>query len=286
MIALVSALEARDLDTDLDPLAAAIEALGERAEVVCWDDPQVRWGRYDLVVLRSTWNYMRRLDDFLAWLAEVDTTTTLVNPIGLVHWSLDKHYLARLAGEGVPVVPSQFLEPGDDPTVNVDGDVVVKPAVSAGSNDTERFRPGQGSAATAHAARLLDVGRSVLIQPYQHAVDDRGETAVVCFGGKVSHAFGKGAILARTPEMVGGVFAAEEISARVATDAERAVAEQVLALVPGGADRLAYARIDLLPGPTGPLVLEMELAEPSVYLHLAPGSADRFAAVLVSRLRR
>lgn len=285
MIALVSAHEARDLDTDLPVMVEALAEIGVRSSVQCWDDDAVDWSQFEVVALRSTWNYMRRLDDFQAWLDRVDQLTRLVNPIDVVRWSLDKRYLHDLAALGVPTVPSRFIAPGQEPTITEPGDIVVKPAVSAGSNDTARYRPDRRRAALAHIGALLEAGRVVLVQPYQDRVDTAGETAVVCFGGQVSHAFGKGPILAEAPTMVGGVFAQEVITARVPTSAELAVVEQVLAAVPGGRDRLTYARIDLLPGADGPVVLEVELAEPSVYVHLGDGAAARFAQVLAG-LRR
>ena len=113
-IALITAAAARDLDEDLPPLVAAIRAAGVEPSVVDWDDAEIDWSRFDLAVLRSTWDYTQRLPEFLRWVDRVSARTTLLNPVDVVRWNTDKHYLAHLASAGVPVVPSTFVEPGDD----------------------------------------------------------------------------------------------------------------------------------------------------------------------------
>src|SRR5262249_12086776 len=158
-----------------------------------------------------------------------------------------------LAARGVPVTPTTFVGPQDDiaTTALPDGDLVVKPAVGAGSLDTERYVPERHDDALAHIGRLQDQGRVVMVQPYLHGVDTEGETACIHFNGAYSHAIRKGPIL--RPDgttFVEGLYAAEEITAREPSEAERAVAELVLAAVPFAAP-LLYARVDLVPGPDG-----------------------------------
>ncbi|MDN6566479.1 MAG: glutathione synthetase, partial [Actinomyces sp.] len=134
----MSAREARGQDED-EPLAlAALARAGVETEVVCWDDPEVDWSRFDRAVLRSTWDYHRHLDAFLTWLDEVDGLTELVNPLALVRWSLDKHYLADLEGAGVPITPTVYIAPGEQ-SVFPEGDFVVKPAVGAGSQEAASY---------------------------------------------------------------------------------------------------------------------------------------------------
>jgi hypothetical protein len=117
-------------------------------------------------------------------------------------------------------------------------------------------------------------------------VDEVGETAVVHLGGAYSHALRKGALLRPGDAAeIEGLWRPEEIAATEPSPAELAVAERALAAVPGGPERLLYARVDLLPGPDGePLVVEVELAEPSLFLSAVPGSADRLAAAIRSAL--
>ena len=113
-IALVSAFDALALDEDMPPLVAALVRLGARVSTPCWDDPAVDWSGYDAALLRSTWDYVDRIDEFLAWCERCARQTQLLNPPGVVRWNTDKHYLVHLAKAGVPVVPTRFVEPGAD----------------------------------------------------------------------------------------------------------------------------------------------------------------------------
>lgn len=271
-------------DEDSGLLLSACSAAGLDAEWRTWDDPAVDWGSYDLVVIRATWDYAPRRDDFAAWAASVPR---LANPAEVVAWNTDKTYLRELAGAGVPVVPTAWLAPGTPVDWPDWPDLVVKPTVSAGSQDTARYGPGELDKARAHADRLLAAGRPVMVQPYLAGVDTAGESMLVHVGGGYSHGLRKEAILqAGVAAETDALFRAEQVAVRPPTAAERAVAEQALAVVPGGAARLLYARVDLLPDEAGdPVVIELELAEPSLWLSLAPGAADRLAGAIRTVVR-
>lgn len=261
-------------------LLPALAALGVHAEPALWDDPAVRWHDYDLVVLRDTWDYTDRLEEFLAWARAVPR---LLNPVDVVAWSTDKRYLRDLAEAGVPVVPTTWLEPGDDVTPPA-FEHVVKPVVSAGARDTGRYEPGHDS--RPHVRRLLDAGRPVMVQPYLRGIDEAGETAVVHLGGRFSHAARKAPVLVTVgAEAPLDAPDAVEITAREPSAAELDVARAALAAVPFDAS-LLYARVDLVPGPDGaPVVIELELVEPSLFLSTAPGAADRLAEAVVEAIR-
>ena len=175
-----------DGDGDDDGLVGALRQRGLQAGWLSWDDPKTLDA--DLVILRAAWDYIDRLDEFLAWTARV---RNLLNAPGVVAWNSDKRYLADLADAGVPTVPSLFFAPGE-PVRLPRGEVVVKPAVGAGSVGAQRFTDPH--AATQHAAALQAEGRTVLVQPYDPRIKD-GETALVFLGGRQSHAFTKGPIL-------------------------------------------------------------------------------------------
>ena len=96
-IAIASALAALPLDEDLPALHAALDAAGLQHETLSWDDPTVSWQRFDAVLLRSTWDYTQRLPEFLAWCERVSALTRLLNPLSIVRWNTDKHYLGELA---------------------------------------------------------------------------------------------------------------------------------------------------------------------------------------------
>ncbi|HEX7130588.1 MAG TPA: hypothetical protein VF217_11065 [Rhodanobacteraceae bacterium] len=293
-IALVSARGARRLDEDLPPLRRALEAAGAQVTIARWDDPKVDWSSFDLALLRSTWDYARRLPEFLQWIGRAAACTRLLNPPEVVRWNTDKHYLAQLHRAGVPVVPSAFAEPGEDAPRALEAflqtypdaeDVVIKPSVGAGSKDAQRHARDSLDDMQAHLKRLLDAGRCALMQPYLSSVDAHGETALLFFDGEYSHAIRKGPLLARGAEPARGLFAVEEITAREPSNAERELALRALAAIPFERP-LLYARVDLIHDESGaPRLLELELTEPSVFLAHAAGSAERFARAILARLR-
>jgi O-ureido-D-serine cyclo-ligase len=293
-IALVTARAARGTDHDMPPLLAALRDAGADASEVDWDDDTVDWSRFDLTLLRSTWDYFERLPDFLDWAARVSAQTRLLNPLDVIGWNTDKHYLAQLARAGVAVVPGHFVEPGDAVGEAVDGllqahphsaDVVVKPAVGAGSRDAQRHSRTQRDAIIAHVQRLLDANRSVLMQPYLDRVDEHGETALLFFDGVFSHAIRKGPLLQRDAAPTAGLYAEETISPRKPSADERAIAQRALDAMPFSRP-LLYARIDVIRDDRGsPCVLELELVEPSVFVACAEGAAARFARAIVQRAR-
>ncbi|WP_420122745.1 ATP-grasp domain-containing protein [Nakamurella sp.] len=274
-VALVSATAALGTDDDEAFLLPALRAAGADPAVVVWDDRAVDWAAFDVVVLRSTWDYTMRRDEFLTWVAATDAVTRLRNRPGVVRWNSDKVYLRDLAGYGLPVVPTEFLSPGDRPALPDGVPFVVKPTVSAGSRNTARYAPGEQDVARDHARRLLDRGRTVMVQPYVASVDERGETALVFLGGRYSHAVTKDALLVPGERATEDkLFATEKLHAVQPSAAERAVADAVLDAIPFPRDELLYARVDLVLGADGePAVLELELVEPSLMLPQAPPEA-------------
>jgi glutathione synthase/RimK-type ligase-like ATP-grasp enzyme len=289
-VALVTARAARGLDPDMAPLAAALEVLGAEAETVDWDDPAVEWQRFDCALLRSAWDYAERRAEFLAWAGRVARLTRLVNPEGVVRWNTDKHYLLELARAGAPVVASRFVEPGEEAARVLEeflagepsAELVVKPAVGAGSRDARRHARAARAPASAHIGALLAAGRSALLQPYLERVDRDGETALMYFEGRFSHAVRKGPLLPAGAASTRALFASEEIAPRPPAGDELEAADRVLRALPFPAP--LYARIDLIREGTGrPVLLELELTEPSLYFGQAPGSAARFAEALLSR---
>ena len=278
-----AALPAGDVD---DHEAAALL----RADYQVWSDPDVDWAAYDRVVIRSTWDYATRRQEFVAWARRVGDR--LVNPPALVELNSDKTYLADL---DVPTVPTLFVAPGaplpDLATAlggALAGEVVVKPSVSAGAVGTGRFGPSARADALALVAELTGSGRTAMVQPYLTGVDEVGETALVFLGGELSHVLHKKAVL-RTEGLApladaAGVHAAaamfdpDLVTAGTANDAQFALGRKVVAGLTERFGGLVYVRVDLVPGPDrDPVVIEVEAIEPCLYLATAPGSAQRLA---------
>ena len=294
-IGIATCAELPDLDEDERRLLDALTALGAEAVPAVWDDPLIDWSSFDAVILRATWDYSRRIEEFIAWTRRVASVSILLNPADIVEWNTHKRYLTDLATAGVPVVPTVFVEVPQSSSVSVSweppagfAEFVVKPVVSAGSRDTMRYSPvTSGDAPDLHVRRLLAAGEAVMIQPYLEAVDTIGETALVFIGGEFSHAVCKGQMLRLDTEgeKVAGLYVVEEITPRSPSQAERAVAGAALAAIPGGLGRVLYARVDLIPDASGaPVVLELELTEPSLFFQHDDTAAPRLAAALLARL--
>lgn len=284
------------IDFDMPLLLDACHAIDLTPEVCSWDDPRVDWSRFDAVLLRSPWSYVDRLPEFLAWCEAVDASTRLFNPVSVARWSLDKHYLADLAERGVAVVPTKFVEPDTNPVRAVREflaehpqvkEIVVKPTVGAYSKDVQRFARLREEEAVEYVDRLLGRDFHVMLQPYFESVDGDGETDLIYFDGVYSHAIHKSPML--MPDGTVNVPTQESRKARTADEDERTVASAALDAAAshlGIEWPLLYGRVDLIRGDGGePVVLELELCEPSLSLPFTEGGSMRFAQALAKRLK-
>ncbi|HET6201930.1 MAG TPA: hypothetical protein VFI25_03910 [Planctomycetota bacterium] len=283
-VALVTWSGLPDLDPDDRPIAEALARRGLDVRAVAWDEPGFDWGRARLALLRSTWDYHLRREEFLAWADRVSEKTALVNPVEVVRWNTHKGYLRALAEKGLPIVPTVFVEAGTKADLGSileergwDG-FVLKPAVSADSWGTlrasrETLAPGQ-----AHLDRL-STSRDMMVQPYLDSVATSGERCLTCIEGELSHAVQKRSFF------LGGRHAGPE---GVPVPIEADEAEAARAILPAaGADRLLYARVDLMRGASGePLLSELELVEPTLFVRDAPAAVERLADGILARLRR
>jgi glutathione synthase/RimK-type ligase-like ATP-grasp enzyme len=263
-------------------LLEALRAAGVDAFLSGWDCPAVDWSLPEPTLLRTTWNYYRRTADFLAWAERVSSVAPMWNDLDVVRDTIDKHYLAHAEARGVRIVPTEFV--AHDRAADVDevlrargwDDVVIKPAVSAASFGTRRFSLGEHAAARAHVDALRAEGRDVMIQPYVKAIDGHGERSVVFIDGVITHAIRKNPRFSEGVERVDGPF---PVSA--------AESETTLAALAPWRERLLYGRVDLVPDDEGrPMVMEIELIEPSLFLLQEPRALDRLVAGILRRLRQ
>jgi hypothetical protein len=282
-IALVSSERGLRIDPDLPIAERALREAGYAVDVLRWDE-DVDWVSYDLAVVRSCWDYAWRLEEFLGWAASVPR---LRNDVALLRWNTDKTYLRDLERAGLPVVPTVW-DPARVGELPDAGEWVVKPSVSAGSRDTARWP--DAAAVLAHVAELTGRGRTAMVQPYLDSVDDAGETAMLFIGGRFSHAVRKGPLLARGEGIRQDRDSRGDLRPVQPTPAQRATAQSVFDavgdLVPGTAVPL-YARIDLVDDADGnPVVLELELTEPSLFLPQAPDAAANLVRAVEAELSR
>ena len=274
-VALATCAEIPNGDDEAGPLTEALAAQGVDAVSAVWDDQSIAWDRFDLVVIRSTWDYPGRREQFLAW---AEGLPLVLNRPDVLRWNTDKRYLEVL---GSDAVPTEFLEPGAR-FVAPDHPYVVKPSIGAGSIGAARYDVGDRRANT-HVAELHAASQTVMVQPYVEEVDRRGETSLIYLSGEFSHAVRKEPILipGGSPA-VGDLYVEEQMSPVAAADEELLLGERVFAALPFAREELLYARIDIVPGPK---VLEVELTEPSLFIGYADGAAERFAAAIVATAR-
>jgi glutathione synthase/RimK-type ligase-like ATP-grasp enzyme len=270
-VALATCAEVPDGDEDAPPLIVALAAREVDALPAIWDDAAVDWNGFDLVVVRSTWDYPDRRDEFLGW---AESLRRVLNAPEVLRWNTDKRYLVTL---GEDTVPSDFLDPGE-PFSPPSHPFVVKPSVGAGSIGAARYDAG-AEAAVEHVAELHAAGKTVVVQPYLEAVDRDGEISLLYAGGRFSHAVRKAPILMHGGGPAAGLYVEEHMSPAEATREELELGERVLDALPFSREELLYARVDLLPGP---VVLEVELTEPSLFLGYAEGAVDRFADAIAA----
>ena len=257
-------------DVDEAPLAAALAAGGFDATLLAWEDPAADWDAPLPTIIRSTWNYALDIDRYMQWIDRVAASGPLFNPPDVIGGNLHKRYLLELAARGVPVVPTTLVERGETCELPA-ARIVIKPEVGAGSLGAKVFATGDDDA-RAHLASLTARG-AALVQPYIDSVEAYGERSIVMIDGELSHAIRKSPRFAGDSEQVDGPFPIAEDEQAVAT----------AALAPYG--DLLYARVDLARDATGrPMVMELELVEPSLFFNRGPGSALRYVTGLRKRL--
>ena len=276
--------------TDDAILVGELETLGADVDHEPWDSG-ADWAKFDAIAVRSTWDYTLRYAEFSAWARAAGPH--LHNSAALMLWNSDKRYVADLEAAGLPVVETEYLEPGEE-WAGGRGEVVVKPTVSAGGRDTGRFGAGCHDEARELIARIHAAGKTAMVQPFQSSVDELGETALVFIDGELSHPLRKASVL--KPDEVAPVRATDLMVAEAMYDPELVVAgsyepdelelaERVLSHVTERFDYTPlYARVDMLRGEAGdPMVLELEAVEPNLYLSQYPEAASRLAEAIVRR---
>jgi glutathione synthase/RimK-type ligase-like ATP-grasp enzyme len=271
-----------DLDDSWPLLREALAAEGMGSSVAAWTDPTLDWARADLVLAMFAWGYVLHRPQFVAWAYQVEARTRLVNSAPVLEWGSDKTYLVDLAAEGVPIVPTEWIPPGGE-WRSPSNDYVVKPTVASGGLGAARYLDQDATRADVHIRGLHAEGQTVMIQPYQPTIDAEGETALIFIGGHYSHAIHKGALLRADVGVTERLWEQQVIAAAEPRPDQHRLSETVMGAVGRLVGPTSYARVDVVDGPDGaPLVLEVEVVEPSLFLIHCPDAARRLAAQLRS----
>ena len=279
-------------DQFTDDLLVADELRARGAEVTYepWD-AGIDWAGFDVVAVRSPWDYSRRHDEFLGWADAAGPN--LHNAAALMRWNADKAYVGDLRDAGLAAVETTYLPPGSD-WAGDEREIVIKPTVSAGGRDTGRFGPGLQAETRALIERIHAAGKTAMVQPFQASVDKLGETALVFIDGEFSHPLRKGSVL--QPDEVAPVRSTDLMVAEAMYDPELVLAgtyepdelELAERIVRHITERFSYvplyARVDMLRGQDGaPVLLELEAVEPNLYFNEFPEGAPRLAEAILRR---
>jgi glutathione synthase/RimK-type ligase-like ATP-grasp enzyme len=288
-IALATCRDLPELDLDSAGLLPVLARRSVEAVPCIWDDEAVDWVSFELTVLRSTWDYHQAPTRFTAWLREVAHLGRLINPLHVIEWNIDKRYLRTLSERGLPIVPTAWVLP--EQALDLAGlaalaaqwsvgELIVKPCISAGSADTWRLALAQTPSVPAELATLL-ANRPCMVQPFVPSIESVGELSLIFLAGGYSHAV-------RKRPVPGDFRSQEEWGARIEAELPPQdlidLAAACLREVPG---QVLFARVDFMFDEAGtPMVGEVEVIEPGLYMAYAPGSADRLADALLGLLCR
>lgn len=278
-IAIVTNPKHPEIEDDDRPLAAALAGRGAVVLTASWDDPDFAWDRVDLALIRSPWDYYRRFEEFLAWLSRVEKQTTLVNPPEVIRWNADKRYLSGFPAQGIHCVPTMFV--GRSESANLSElcarrgwtTVVLKPSVSADSWETIRVEPERYAEGQAYLERHRP-HRTIMVQPFVKDVEEGGEQSLMFFGGRYSHA------IMKNSAFKGGRHVGPE--GRLIEPRPDAIAMARDVLVRASVREIAYARVDIARDDSDrPMLLELELFEPTLFFREKPGSEEALASILL-----
>ncbi len=288
VVALATCSKLPNWEVDDSPLHAALSRSGVEVVHPAWDDASFDWRSCDACLIRTTWDYQDRRDEFLDWARRVSSVVPLFNDFELVRWNTDKHYLRDLEALGVGIVPTVWIEAGE--TVDLRGVLTdrgwerafLKPVIGSTSRETLRFEASEAglSIADQHLDRLL-ASEAMMLQPYLSSVETEGELSAIWIDGEFTHSVRKRAVPGdyRVQDDFGGrdepaVLTEEEL------DRARGIAEKI-------EGEWLYARVDFLRDDSGALRLsELELVEPSLFFRHGGHAADRLASALCRRLER
>lgn len=262
-------------EADSGKLLETLKSLGLSGKIVAWDDTTINWQDCKLIVIRTPWDYVERYPQFRQWLEYVGTKTKVWNPVGTILWNIHKSYLLELQEQGVPIVPTELILAGSIKKLSellpddFGNEIIIKPAISISAKGTGRFMK-DAPEAEAHFNHLI-AAQDVLIQPFVPEIQQKGEVSMMYFQGEYSHSILKIAKKGdfRVQNNFGGT-----VEIHIPTAEEKEVAEKIFKVL---SEPPPYARVDLLSTSKGPLLMELELIEPDLFLSYDPGAFMRFA---------
>lgn len=262
-------------------------ALGWQTEVVSWRNSSVNWSDYEVVVIRSPWDYQDDMESFVKVLTNIEQSSArLENSLNVVQWNINKIYLTHLEADDVTIVPTLWPD-----VFNADdlagyfthfstAQIVLKPRVSANADNTFWLTQDNYQSKIAELSAAF-ASRELMVQPFMADICQEGEFSLFYFNGEFSHA------ILKTPAK--GDFRVQEehgggllsVTPEPALEAAANKTMQAISKLHGD---LLYARIDFVRHQDTFALMEAELIEPSLYFNMDAASPQRFADALVARM--
>jgi glutathione synthase/RimK-type ligase-like ATP-grasp enzyme len=286
-IALATCYEFSNLIEDEAPLVTALEQRSVKVTPVVWDSTEISWTAYDFVIVRNIWDYYRQPQTYLAWLDYLEAKhVRIYNPIPLLRWNMNKHYLAELSQAGIRIPPSVFVQHISQnlaQTLAEKGwqDAVVKPLISGSGENTWRINPSN-AADYQQQFDFIQARFGAMIQVYTSQISSEGEYSLIFFGGEFSHA-----VLKRPAE--NGFFVQSEhggsttpisVAPEIVAQAKAALeaTQKITGILP------LYARVDGYLDDGAFVLMELECIEPELFFRYNENAGERFASVILGLL--
>lgn len=258
----------------------ALEKQGLKSIKLSWDDPNFDWSTTKYALFRSTWDYFYRFDEFSIWLDKASQQTQFLNFESIIRWNIDKHYLQDLINKGIHCPPTEFIERGEQITLadlyakyNFN-ETVLKPAISGTSRHTFKLNPDNLAKYETIFKELISK-ETMLLQPFQYNIIEKGEISLVLIDGKYTHAVLKVAKEGdfRVQDSFGGT-----VHEYHPTYDEIAFAEKAINTCD---PKPIYARVDIFTDNDNQIALaELELVEPELWFRNNPKAADDLAKAI------
>lgn len=266
----------RDEDTDLVDF---LRDKGLSIDRVIWNDEKVNWSDYNMVIIKSPWDYHEKIEAFYTWLDELKKLSiTVLNPVDIIKWNSNKHYLQAIQDKGLQIIPSAYLPKGGEftdryfETFAVDK-LVVKPCISAGAKNTIIVSKDNMVAQKGIIDDLLSE-EDYLVQPFMEVITE-GEWSFLFFNGKYSHT------VLKTPKQ--DDFRVQQyhggtVSYPQADPVHITQAAAFLEIIP---QKTLYARVDGVIVNNSFYLMELELIEPYLFLNGDPVLLENYYQALV-----
>jgi len=266
-------------------LIPELAKFGITAKAAIWDDPTIDWTAFDYLIFRNTWDYYEKENAFNEWLDRIQKLgIPTLNALEIIRQNKHKFYLRDLEKQGIRILPTVFIDKTD--SLNLGNQLpqswkkaVIKPAFSAGSYLTEVFAADDVGAVN-EKYKSIAAQKELLLQQFMPEIQTLGETSLVFFNKKFSHAINKKPVAGdfRIQVQFGGQYTAIHPNTALIAQAER--------IVNTFPDPLLYARVDGIVIDNELHLMEIECIEPDLYFNYSEGSQRRFVQAILDLISK